>query len=89
MTYIKDTIESDKSSLYLDILLNIDSIGRLITTQYGKRNDFNFAILNCPFPCSDIPLSPAYGGYISQLIRYANGFFKTRQTTDKKVDVAW
>ena len=64
---IKDTIESesDKSASYLDILLNIDSNGRLKTSLYDKRDDFNFAIVNFPFLCSNIPLSPAYGVYIS------------------------
>jgi hypothetical protein len=61
---IKDTKESDKSASYLDILLNIDSNGRLTTTLYGKRDDFDFAIVNFPFLCSNIPLSPAYCAYI-------------------------
>ena len=34
-------------------------------------NDFNFKIINFPNMCSNIPASPAYGVYISQLIRYA------------------
>ena len=36
-----------------------------------KRDDFNFHITNFPFMSSDIPASPAYGVFISQLIRYA------------------
>jgi hypothetical protein len=32
---------------------------------------FNFKIINFPNMCSNIPASPAYGVYISQLIRYA------------------
>ena len=52
---IKDTTESDRSASYLDILLNIDSNGRLTTTLYDKRDDFNFAIVNFPFLCSNIP----------------------------------
>jgi hypothetical protein len=32
---------------------------------------FNFAIANFPYTCSNIPLSQAYGVYISQLIWYA------------------
>jgi hypothetical protein len=32
---------------------------------------FNFKIINFPNICSNIPASPAYGVYISQLIRYA------------------
>ena len=64
---IKDTTESGRCASYLDILLNIDSDGRLTTTLYDKRDDF----VNFPFLCSNVPLSPAYGVYISQLIRYA------------------
>jgi hypothetical protein len=62
----------------LDILLNIDLNGRL-TTLYDKRDDFNFAIVNFPFLCSNLPLSHACGMYaqcISQLIRYARVSFK-------------
>jgi hypothetical protein len=72
---IKDTTESDKSASYLDILLNIDSNGTLTTSLYDKRDDFYFAIANFPFLCSSIPLSPAYGVYISQFIRYARACF--------------
>jgi hypothetical protein len=32
---------------------------------------YNFKIINFPNMCSNIPASPAYGVYISQLIRYA------------------
>ena len=35
------------------------------------RDDFNFHITNFPFLSSNIPSSPAYGVFISQLIRYA------------------
>jgi hypothetical protein len=72
---IKDTTESDKSASYLDSLLKIDSNGRLTTSQYDKRDDFEFAIVNFPFLCSNIPLSPAYGVYISQLMLYARACF--------------
>jgi hypothetical protein len=42
------------------------------TTQlYDKQGYFNFVIVLFPFLCSNIPISPAYGVYISQLIRYA------------------
>ena len=36
-----------------------------------KRYDFTFSIVNFPFISSNIPASPAYGVYISQLIRYS------------------
>jgi hypothetical protein len=60
---IKDTTESDKSASYLHILLKIDSSGRLTTSLYDKRDDFDFAIVNFPFLCSNRPRSPAYGVY--------------------------
>ena len=42
-----------------------------LTKIYDKRDDFNFDIVNFPFLCGNIPQSPSYGVYISQLIRYA------------------
>ena len=39
--------------------------------MYDKRDDFNFFIVNFPFICSNIQAVPAYGVYISQLIRYS------------------
>ena len=35
------------------------------------RDDFNFEIVNFPFLDGDVPRSPSYGVYISQLIRFA------------------
>ena len=66
---IKDTTESTNSASYLDLLL---SVGRdCHTSIYDKRDDFNFQITNFPFLSSNIPSSPAYGVFVSQLIRYA------------------
>ena len=45
--------------------------GQLSTKIHDKRDDFNFKIINFPNMCSNIPASPAYGVYISQLIRCA------------------
>ena len=45
--------------------------GQLHTSIYDKRDDFNFHITNFPFLSSNIPSSPAYGVFISQLIRYS------------------
>ena len=44
---------------------------RLRTKLYDKRGDFNFPIVNFPFICNNIPATPAYGVYISQLIQYS------------------
>ena len=68
---IKDTTESNTSASYLDLLLSIGRDGQLHTSIYDKRDDFNFHITNFPFLSSNIPTSPAYGVFISQLIRYA------------------
>ena len=68
---IKDTTESNTSASYLDLLLSIGRDGQLRTSLYDKRDDFNFHITNFPFLSSNIPSSPAYGIFISQLIRYA------------------
>ena len=37
----------------------------------NKRDDFNFEIVNFPVLDADVPRSPSYGVYISQLIRFA------------------
>ena len=45
--------------------------GQLHTCIYDNQDDFNFHITNFPFLSSNMPSSPAYGVFISQLIRYA------------------
>jgi len=54
---VKDTTGIQMS--YLDILK---------TKLYDKRDDFTFPIVNFPFISSNIPASPAYGVYFSQLL---------------------
>jgi hypothetical protein len=65
---IKDTTDTYRFALYLDIHLEIE--GRLGTKSHDKRDNFNFPIVNFPFKCSNIPAAPVYGVYIFQLIRY-------------------
>ena len=65
-----DTTESNTSASYLYLLLSIGRDGQLNTSIYDKRDNFNFHITNFPFLSSNIPASPAYGVFISQLIRY-------------------
>ena len=45
-------------------------VNGLLFKIFDKKDDFNFPIVNLPFICSNIPAAPAYGVYISQLIRY-------------------
>ena len=67
---IKDTKESTTSASYIDLLLSIGRDGQLHTSIYDKRDDFNFHITH-PFLSRNVPSSPAYGVFISQLMRYA------------------
>jgi hypothetical protein len=39
--------------------------------RHARKDDFNFKIINFSNMCSNTTASPAYGVYISQLIRYA------------------
>jgi hypothetical protein len=70
---IKDTTDTDRSTSYLDLHLEIDSEWWLRTKLYDKRDDIIYPIVNFPFICSNIPAAPAYGVYISQMIRYSIG----------------
>jgi hypothetical protein len=45
--------------------------GWLRTKLWDNRDDIHFPIVNFPFICSNIPAAPAYGVYISKLIRYS------------------
>ena len=52
--------------------LNLSITNGIVTSKiYDKRDAFNFEIVNFPFLDGDVPNSPSYGVYISQLIRFA------------------
>ncbi|KAK3088552.1 hypothetical protein FSP39_020502, partial [Pinctada imbricata] len=70
---IKEATESDRSTLYLDILLSVDENGHLDTSLNARRDDFSSNITNFPF---NIPSSPAYAVFVSQLILYAGACSK-------------
>ena len=55
---------------FLDLNLSITN-GICSSKIYDKRDDFNFEIVNFPILDGDVPGSPSYGVYISQLIRFA------------------
>ena len=59
---------SDTETPFLDLNLSITNV--IVSSKiYDKRDDFNFEIVNFPFLDGDVPRSPSYGVYISQLIR--------------------
>ena len=61
---------SDTEAPFLDLNLSISN-GIVSSKIYDKRDDFNFEIVNFPFIDGDVPRSPSYGVYISQIIRFA------------------
>ena len=65
---LNKTTESPTTVSYLDILITINE-GKYVTAVYDKRDSFNFSIVNFPYLSSNIPSKPAYGVYISQLVR--------------------
>ena len=61
---------SNTEAPFLDLNLSISN--DIVSSKiYDKRDDFNFEIVNFPFRDGDIPRSPSYGVYISQLMRFA------------------
>ena len=58
-------------SSYLFHTLPILDDGESTCRVYDKRDYINFDIVNYPFIDSNIPINPAYGIYVSQLITFA------------------
>ena len=65
---LKNTTESLTALLYLDILITNDN-EKYSTTVYDKQDSFQFDVINFSHLSSNIPAKPAYGVYISQLVR--------------------
>ena len=61
---------SDTEAPFLDLNLPITN-GIVSSKIYGKRDVLNFVIEHFPFLDGEVPLSPSYGVYISQLIRFS------------------
>ena len=61
---------SDTEAPFVDLNLSITN-GIVSSNIYDKQDDLNFEIVNFPFLDGDVPRSPSYGVYISQLIRFA------------------
>ena len=64
------TNSSDTEALFLDLNLSISN-GIVSSKIYDKQDVFNFEIVNFSFRDGDVPGSPSYGVYISQLVRFA------------------
>ena len=62
---LKKTTECETQLSYLDLLVTIEN-GKYLTALYDKRDNFNY---NNPYLSSNIPSGPAYGVYVSQLVR--------------------
>ena len=65
---------SNTETLFWDLNLSITN-GIVSSKIYDKRDDFSFEIVNFPFLDGDVPRSPSYGLYISQLMRFARVCF--------------
>ena len=61
---------SDTAAPFLDLDLSMTN-DIVPSKTYDKRDDFNLEIVNFPFLDGDVPRSPSFGVYISQLIRFA------------------
>ena len=68
MWYLIVSIPDLCTFTYLDLSI---TNGIVSTKIYDKRDGFNFEIVNFPFLDGDVPRSPSYDAYISQLIRFA------------------
>ena len=79
---INDTTDADRSASYLDLHLEIDIEGMVRMKQY---DNFNFPIVNFPFICYNIPAAPAYGVYISQLLRYSRACTSYHDFLDREM----
>ena len=65
---LKKTTESTTALSYWDIKITIIN-GKYSTAVYDKRDNFEFKIVNFPHLSANIPSKPAYGVYVSQLVR--------------------
>ena len=67
---ISETSESRNVVSYLDLVIDISN-GDLVCSIFDKKDAFDFDMVNFPDLSGNIPTAPAYGTYISQLIRYS------------------
>ena len=74
--------KEDNRATFLDLEAHIKD-GKFCTKTYDKREALNFEIVNYPDLSGNIPERPAYGIYISQVIRYAKICNQTNDFIDR------
>ena len=68
------------------LVLNLSITNGIVSSKiHDKRDYINFAIVNFPFLDGNIPRSPSYGVYISQLIRFAGPGLRLNNGSDAKL----
>ena len=75
---------SDTEAPFLDLNLSI-TIDIISSKIYDKRDYFNFEIVNFRFLDGDVPRSPSYGLYTSQLIRFARVCFNVDDFNNRNI----
>ena len=63
---------STTSTHFLDLTITAEH-KQYVSKIYDKRDDYKFAIVNFPHLDANIPKKPAYGVFISQVLRYFSG----------------
>ena len=67
---LKKTALSHLKAAYLDMDITVNQTNKQFHyTLYDKRNDFSFKVISMPNLKSNIPISPAYGVFYSQVVR--------------------
>jgi hypothetical protein len=61
------------------------AVNQVVVATVKLSKSYSFPIVNFPFTCSNIPAAPAYGVYISQLIRYSRGSTKHTHKTGSEL----
>ena len=68
--------------------LNLSMTNGIVSSKiYDKRDDFNFKIVNFLFLDGDVPRSPSYGVYISQLSRFARVCSNVEDFNDRNLSL--
>ena len=67
---LKNTNITENVVNYLDLNISIND-NKYLYQKYDKTMDYNFQVIKYPNLSSNIPIKPAYGVFISQLVRLA------------------